>query len=82
MWNDFQRMHILATNEKWYIETFAKVYVKEIVRAHSVPLMIFSDRNSYFTYRFWKGLHEEMGTKLCLSIAYHPQTDGQNERKI
>ena len=64
------------------MEKLANSYVKEIVRLHGVPLTIVSDRDSRFTSRFWKSLQEEMGTKLCLSTAYHPQTDGQSERTI
>lgn len=56
--------------------------MKEIVKAYSVPLMIFSDRDSRFTSLFWNSVHEEMGIKLCLSIAYPPQTYGQSERII
>ena len=35
-----------------------------------------------FTSRFWKSLQEALGSKLRLSSAYHPQTDGQSERTI
>ena len=35
-----------------------------------------------YVSRFWKTLHESMGTKLQFSMAYHPQTDGQLERTI
>ena len=34
----------------------------------------------YFTSRFWEALQIALGTRLDLSTAYHPQTDGQTER--
>ncbi|KAI3503855.1 hypothetical protein L1887_32310 [Cichorium endivia] len=74
--------HFLAMRETWSMERMAKEYVYEIVKRHGVSLTILSDRDSRFTSRFWKGLQEAMGTKLCLSTAYHPRTDGQSERTI
>ena len=47
-----------------------------------VPLSIISDRGTQFTSMFWKTFHVELGTRLDLSTAFHPQTDGQSERTI
>lgn len=64
------------------MEKLAKVYVKEIVRGHGVHLMIKLDRDGHFTSRFWKGLHEDMGTKVCFNTTYQLQTDHKSERTI
>jgi len=58
------------------------IYICVIVKAHGVPLSIVSDRDPRFTSRFWMSLQEALGSKLKLSSAYHPQTDGQSERTI
>jgi hypothetical protein len=58
----------------------AKLFIKEIFRLHGVPKTIVSDRDPIFTSEFWKGLFEYLGTTLCMSSGYHPQTDGQTER--
>lgn len=45
-------------------------------------LSIILDKYPKFTSHFWGALHEALGTKLRLSSAYHPQTDGQTEKII
>ncbi|KAD6796699.1 hypothetical protein E3N88_07595 [Mikania micrantha] len=74
--------HFLPIRETYSSEKLSKLFVKEIVARHGVPLSIVSDRDTRFTSRFWKIFHEQMGMRLCLSTAYHPQTDGQTERTI
>ncbi|GJR19859.1 putative reverse transcriptase domain-containing protein [Tanacetum coccineum] len=53
-----------------------------IVARHGVPISIILDRDSRFTSRFWQSMQEALGTRLDMSTAYHPQTDGQSERTI
>ncbi|GKA83612.1 putative reverse transcriptase domain-containing protein, partial [Tanacetum coccineum] len=48
-----------------------------IVARHGMPISIISDRDSRFTSKFWQSMQEALGTRLDMSMAYHPQTDGQ-----
>jgi hypothetical protein len=74
--------HFLAIKETDKVETLSKLYIKEIVARHGIPISIISDRDSRFTSKFWKSLQTALGTQLDMSTAYHPQTDGQSERTI
>ena len=44
-----------------------------------MPSSIVSDRDPRMTSLFWRGLFENLGTKLNFSLAYHSQIDGQSE---
>ena len=74
--------HFIPVKVTYNAEKLAKIYISEIVRLHGVPLSIISDRGTQFTSKFWKILHAELGTRLDLSTAFHPQTDDQSERTI
>jgi transposase InsO family protein len=50
----------------------ADLYMSRIVSLHGVPKVIVTDRGTQFTSRFWRKLHEALGTKLSFSTAYHP----------
>ncbi|CAA7041521.1 unnamed protein product [Microthlaspi erraticum] len=45
-------------------------------------LAIISDRDARFSSSFWRAFQKRLGTKVHMSTAYHPQTDGQSERTI
>nr|GFA34593.1 reverse transcriptase domain-containing protein [Tanacetum cinerariifolium] len=64
------------------MEKLTQLYLKEVVCRYGVPISIISDRDSKFTSRFWRSLQEALGTRLDMSTAYHPKTDGQSERTI
>ncbi|GKE83875.1 putative reverse transcriptase domain-containing protein, partial [Tanacetum coccineum] len=74
--------HFIPTRETDSMETLTRLYIKEIVSWHGVPISIISDRDSHFTSRFWQSLQKALGTQLDMSTAYHPKTDGQSERTI
>jgi hypothetical protein len=74
--------HFLPIRETYTSERLAELFIKEIVARHGVPVSIVSDRDTRFTSKFWKRFHDSMGTRLHISTAYHPQTDGQSERTI
>ena len=74
--------HFLPVKTSYTTDQYADIYIQEIVRLHGIPKTIVSDRGSVFTSRFWRSLQQAMGTKLSLSTAFHPQTDGQSERTI
>ncbi|GJU96192.1 putative reverse transcriptase domain-containing protein [Tanacetum coccineum] len=69
--------YFLPMREDYKIDRLARLYLNEIVARHGVPISIISDRHSWFTSRFWQSMQEALGTRLDMSTAYHPQTDGQ-----
>ncbi|GJX07609.1 reverse transcriptase domain-containing protein [Tanacetum coccineum] len=74
--------HFLPMREDYKMDRLARLYLNEIIARHGVPISIISDRDSRFTSRFWQSMQEALGTRLDMSTAYHPQTDGQSERTI
>ncbi|WMV58865.1 hypothetical protein MTR67_052250 [Solanum verrucosum] len=74
--------HFLPIKVYYSAEDYAKLYLREVVRLHGVPLSIISDRGTQFTSHFWKAFQNGLGTKVKIRTAFHPQMDGQVERTI
>ncbi|GJQ96018.1 putative reverse transcriptase domain-containing protein [Tanacetum coccineum] len=58
------------------LEKLTRQYLKEVVSRHGMPASIISD-DGKFTLHFWKSLNKALRTRLDMSTAYHPQTNGQ-----
>ena len=55
---------------------------EHVFKLHGFPEKIISDRDPRFTSAEWRDMFEHLYTRLGLSTARHPQTDGQAERGV
>ncbi|GKD43703.1 putative reverse transcriptase domain-containing protein [Tanacetum coccineum] len=60
------------------MENLARMYLKEVITRHGIPVSIICDCDPRFASNFWRLLQKALGTNLDMSTAYHPQTDGQS----
>ncbi|GJZ72118.1 putative reverse transcriptase domain-containing protein [Tanacetum coccineum] len=74
--------HFLPMRENDSMDKLARLYMKEVVTRHGIPVSIICDRDGRFTSNFWRAFQKALGTRLDMSTAYHPQTDGQSKRTI
>lgn len=69
----FSKMvHFLPLAHPYTVHKVARIFADEIVRIHSFPTSIVSDRDPIFTSGFWTELFKLVGVKLNLSSAFNP----------
>ncbi|KAL0167181.1 hypothetical protein M9458_039025 [Cirrhinus mrigala] len=60
----------------------AETLFQHLFRHFGLPEEIVSDRGPQFISHVWKAFFKLLGVTVNLSSGYHPQTNGQTERKI
>ena len=79
--DQFTKMiRLKATITNISLEGIAKIYRNDIWKLHRISRKILSDRGPQFASKFMEEFTKALGTKRQLSMAYHPQTNGQTER--
>jgi RNase H-like domain found in reverse transcriptase/Reverse transcriptase (RNA-dependent DNA polymerase)/Integrase zinc binding domain/Retroviral aspartyl protease/Zinc knuckle len=73
-------VHLIPSRINYNATQLAELVFEHIYKIHGLPRNIISDRDVLFTSAFWSRLHRLIGTKLRMSSAYHPQSDGSTER--
>ena len=73
-------VHMAPTTDTATAADVAQLFLDIVFRNHGLPRSIVSDRDVKFTSSFWTAFCEQVGIKLKMSSAYHPETDGQTER--
>lgn len=68
-------VHFLAFTNPFIALTVTRDYMRHIYKLHEALESIVSDGDIIFFSNFWQELFKQMGTRLHLSIAYHPQID-------
>jgi hypothetical protein len=73
-------VHFAPTRTDVSAEGVAQLFMEHVIRLHGCPKDVVSDRDARFTSRFWKAIMRLCGTRMSMSSAFHPESDGQTER--
>ncbi|KAE9201080.1 hypothetical protein PF005_g15093 [Phytophthora fragariae] len=73
-------VHLAPVATEVTADESAELFRDLVFRHHGLPESIVSDRDPRFTFAFWTRLFALLGTRLLMSTAAHPETDGQTER--
>ena len=72
--------HFVATTEKMTAEGLARLFRDHVWKLYGLPESVILDRGPQFVAGLTRELNKMLGIETKLSMAYHPETDGQTER--
>jgi hypothetical protein len=71
--------HFIPMRTTYQAPNIAIVFISEIVRLHSMPKRVISNRGLVFTGRFWIIFQDALETQLNFNTMYHSETDGKTK---
>ncbi|GJY63505.1 putative reverse transcriptase domain-containing protein [Tanacetum coccineum] len=76
-------VHFLPMRENDPMDKLARLYMKEVVTRHGIPLLIICDRNGGFTLNFYRAFQKALGTRLDYVVLAYPfvQTTDQSSKE-
>ena len=72
--------YFVPYKESHIAEDFAYTFIRIIISNHGLPNKVITDRGTTFASKFQQALIKQLGTKHKLTLAYHPQINGQTKR--
>ena len=72
--------HFIPVKTTYTSAQLAKIYMSKIVCLDGVLRKVVSNRGTQFTFKFWRQLHESLGTRLEFSTTSHSYIDGHTKR--
>ena len=73
-------VHLVPTSSTVDAKGSGDIYIRDVFRLHGLSTTIVLDRDPRFTAAFYREVFDRLGTRLALSTASRPQTDGLTER--
>jgi len=72
--------HLIALATNTTAKEVADTFCNQVWKHEGLPSEIVTGMDPKFSGEFWESLCKALGIKLRMSMAYHPQRDGQTER--
>ena len=73
-------VYFILTTEKTSAKGLARLFRDNVWKLYGLPESIILDRELQFVAGLMRELNQMLGIESKMSIAFHPQTDGQMER--